>query len=124
MVQTDRSLSGTHLLCAVGRYQEACSQVRLSDIKISFSFQLCGLIFFYTLKQLIVCFPFGLSNYLMLSCSLKYFFSRTLLLSYHTAGLTFKLYSFLIILLLSLDCFMIFSLCSYKMLDAGPMQQL
>ncbi|KAF9662884.1 hypothetical protein SADUNF_Sadunf18G0100900 [Salix dunnii] len=29
MVQTDRSLSGTHLLCAVGRYQEACSQVRL-----------------------------------------------------------------------------------------------
>lgn len=27
MVRTDRSLSGTHLLCAVGRYQEACSQV-------------------------------------------------------------------------------------------------
>ncbi|PWA83323.1 transducin family protein / WD-40 repeat family protein [Artemisia annua] len=26
MVETDRSLSGTHLLCAVGRYQEACSQ--------------------------------------------------------------------------------------------------
>ena len=123
MVQTDRSLSGTHLLCAVGRYQEACSQVRLSDIKISF-FSALRINFFYTLKQLIVCFPFGLSNYLMLSCSLKYFFSRTLLLSYHTAGLTFKLYSFLIILLLSLDCFMIFSLCSYKMLDAGPMQQL
>lgn len=28
MVRTDRSLSATHLLCAVGRYQEACSQVR------------------------------------------------------------------------------------------------
>ncbi|PON63191.1 Guanine nucleotide-binding protein, beta subunit [Parasponia andersonii] len=28
MVQTDRSLSGTHLLCAVGRYQEACSQLQ------------------------------------------------------------------------------------------------
>lgn len=27
MVRADRSLSGTHLLCAVGRYQEACSQV-------------------------------------------------------------------------------------------------
>lgn len=27
MVGTDDSLSGTHLLCAVGRYQEACSQV-------------------------------------------------------------------------------------------------
>lgn len=27
MVGTERSLSGTHLLCAVGRYQEACSQV-------------------------------------------------------------------------------------------------
>ncbi|XVE54449.1 hypothetical protein DITRI_Ditri03aG0082400 [Diplodiscus trichospermus] len=26
MVRTDRSLSGIHLLCAVGRYQEACSQ--------------------------------------------------------------------------------------------------
>ncbi|KAL6974166.1 hypothetical protein U1Q18_028349 [Sarracenia purpurea var. burkii] len=26
MVRTDRSLSGMHLLCAVGRYQEACSQ--------------------------------------------------------------------------------------------------
>ncbi|KAG8367427.1 hypothetical protein BUALT_Bualt16G0070700 [Buddleja alternifolia] len=26
MVRTDRSMSGTHLLCAVGRYQEACSQ--------------------------------------------------------------------------------------------------
>uniref|UniRef100_A0A251SKN6 Putative zinc finger, CCHC-type n=1 Tax=Helianthus annuus TaxID=4232 RepID=A0A251SKN6_HELAN len=26
MVRTDKSLSGTHLLCAVGRYQEACSQ--------------------------------------------------------------------------------------------------
>lgn len=26
MVGTDDSLSGTHLLCAVGRYQEACSQ--------------------------------------------------------------------------------------------------
>nr|GMC68875.1 WD repeat-containing protein 11-like [Ipomoea batatas] len=25
MVRTDNSLSGTHLLCAVGRYQEACS---------------------------------------------------------------------------------------------------
>ncbi|KAL6954223.1 hypothetical protein U1Q18_045863 [Sarracenia purpurea var. burkii] len=28
MVRTDRSLSGMHLLCAVGRYQEACSQVQ------------------------------------------------------------------------------------------------
>lgn len=28
MVRSDRSLSGTHLLCAVGRYQEACSQVK------------------------------------------------------------------------------------------------
>ncbi|GJT05850.1 transducin/WD40 repeat family protein [Tanacetum coccineum] len=28
MVETDRSLSGTHMLCAVGRYQEACSQVQ------------------------------------------------------------------------------------------------
>ncbi|KAK4784437.1 hypothetical protein SAY86_018805 [Trapa natans] len=28
MVRTDRSLSGTHLLCAVGRYQEACSQMQ------------------------------------------------------------------------------------------------
>lgn len=28
MVRSDRSLSGTHLLCSVGRYQEACSQVR------------------------------------------------------------------------------------------------
>nr|XP_043627885.1 WD repeat-containing protein 11-like isoform X2 [Erigeron canadensis] len=28
MVETDRSLSGTHLLCAVGRYQEACSQLQ------------------------------------------------------------------------------------------------
>ncbi|KAL0013723.1 hypothetical protein SO802_000792 [Lithocarpus litseifolius] len=28
MVGTDRSLSGTHLLCAVGRYQEACSQLQ------------------------------------------------------------------------------------------------
>ncbi|KAL7599614.1 hypothetical protein Lser_V15G24598 [Lactuca serriola] len=27
MVRTGRSLSGTHLLCVVGRYQEACSQV-------------------------------------------------------------------------------------------------
>ncbi|RWW82250.1 hypothetical protein BHE74_00009299 [Ensete ventricosum] len=27
MVRTDKSLSGTHLLCAVGRYQESCSQV-------------------------------------------------------------------------------------------------
>lgn len=30
MVRTDRSLSGTHLLCAVGRHQEACSQVMFS----------------------------------------------------------------------------------------------
>ncbi|KAJ8562303.1 hypothetical protein K7X08_011594 [Anisodus acutangulus] len=29
MVRTDRSLSGTHLLCAVGRHQEACSQIEL-----------------------------------------------------------------------------------------------
>ncbi|KAK4764333.1 hypothetical protein SAY87_013771 [Trapa incisa] len=28
MVRTDRSLSGTHLLCGVGRYQEACSQMQ------------------------------------------------------------------------------------------------
>ncbi|RZC62025.1 hypothetical protein C5167_023760 [Papaver somniferum] len=28
MVQTDKSLSGTHLLCAVGRHQEACSQLQ------------------------------------------------------------------------------------------------
>ncbi|KAM7265985.1 hypothetical protein ACFE04_003668 [Oxalis oulophora] len=28
MVRTDRSHSGTHLLCAVGRYQEACSQLQ------------------------------------------------------------------------------------------------
>ncbi|KAK1418470.1 hypothetical protein QVD17_27615 [Tagetes erecta] len=28
MVESDRSLSGTHLLCAVGRYQEACSQLQ------------------------------------------------------------------------------------------------
>ncbi|KAM1046662.1 hypothetical protein PS2_025881 [Malus domestica] len=28
MVRTDRSFSGTHLLCAVGRYQEACSQLQ------------------------------------------------------------------------------------------------
>ncbi|XP_047338175.1 WD repeat-containing protein 11-like [Impatiens glandulifera] len=28
MVRTDRSLSGTHLLCAVGKYQEACSQLQ------------------------------------------------------------------------------------------------
>ncbi|GMI95155.1 hypothetical protein like AT3G33530 [Hibiscus trionum] len=28
MVRTDRSLSGTHLLCAVGSYQEACSQLQ------------------------------------------------------------------------------------------------
>ncbi|KAJ4839223.1 hypothetical protein Tsubulata_007753 [Turnera subulata] len=28
MVRTDRSLSGIHLLCAVGRYQEACSQLQ------------------------------------------------------------------------------------------------
>ncbi|KAI4380639.1 hypothetical protein MLD38_006806 [Melastoma candidum] len=28
MVRTDRSLSGTHLMCAVGRYQEACSQLQ------------------------------------------------------------------------------------------------
>ncbi|GKV17015.1 hypothetical protein SLEP1_g27575 [Rubroshorea leprosula] len=28
MVRTDRSLSATHLLCAVGRYQEACSQLQ------------------------------------------------------------------------------------------------
>lgn len=28
MVRTDRSLSGMHLLCAVGRYQEACSQLQ------------------------------------------------------------------------------------------------
>ncbi|KAG6589836.1 WD repeat-containing protein 11, partial [Cucurbita argyrosperma subsp. sororia] len=28
MVRSDRSLSGTHLLCAVGRYQEACSQLQ------------------------------------------------------------------------------------------------
>ncbi|KAM0031040.1 putative transcription factor WD40-like family [Helianthus debilis subsp. tardiflorus] len=28
MVESDRSLAGTHLLCAVGRYQEACSQLQ------------------------------------------------------------------------------------------------
>ncbi|KAL5150269.1 WD repeat-containing protein 11 [Glycine soja] len=28
MVRADRSLSGMHLLCAVGRYQEACSQLQ------------------------------------------------------------------------------------------------
>ncbi|KAM7267545.1 hypothetical protein ACFE04_009711 [Oxalis oulophora] len=28
MVRTDRSHAGTHLLCAVGRYQEACSQLQ------------------------------------------------------------------------------------------------
>uniref|UniRef100_A0A0D9VBZ7 Uncharacterized protein n=1 Tax=Leersia perrieri TaxID=77586 RepID=A0A0D9VBZ7_9ORYZ len=28
MVRTDKSLCGTHLLCAVGRYQEACSQLQ------------------------------------------------------------------------------------------------
>ncbi|KAJ4950939.1 hypothetical protein NE237_027771 [Protea cynaroides] len=28
MVRSDNSLSGTHLLCAVGRYQEACSQLQ------------------------------------------------------------------------------------------------
>lgn len=28
MVRSDRSLAGTHLLCAVGRYQEACSQLQ------------------------------------------------------------------------------------------------
>ncbi|XP_076936211.1 uncharacterized protein LOC143603224 [Bidens hawaiensis] len=28
MVESDRSLSGRHLLCAVGRYQEACSQLQ------------------------------------------------------------------------------------------------
>nr|XP_009381634.1 PREDICTED: WD repeat-containing protein 11 isoform X1 [Musa acuminata subsp. malaccensis] len=28
MVRTDKSLSGTHLLCAVGRYQESCSQLQ------------------------------------------------------------------------------------------------
>ncbi|ERN03720.1 WD repeat-containing protein 11 [Amborella trichopoda] len=28
MVRTDKSLSGVHLLCAVGRYQEACSQLQ------------------------------------------------------------------------------------------------
>ncbi|KAK8931167.1 hypothetical protein KSP39_PZI016202 [Platanthera zijinensis] len=28
MVRTDKSLTGTHLLCAVGRYQEACSQLQ------------------------------------------------------------------------------------------------
>ncbi|XP_021741757.1 WD repeat-containing protein 11-like [Chenopodium quinoa] len=28
MVRTDKSLSGTHLLCAVGRHQEACSQLQ------------------------------------------------------------------------------------------------
>ncbi|CAI9284660.1 unnamed protein product [Lactuca saligna] len=28
MVRTGRSLSGTHLLCVVGRYQEACSQLQ------------------------------------------------------------------------------------------------
>ncbi|VVB04815.1 unnamed protein product [Arabis nemorensis] len=28
MVRTDNSLSGTHLLCAVGRHQEACSQLQ------------------------------------------------------------------------------------------------
>lgn len=28
MVRTDRSLSGVHLLCGVGRYQEACSQLQ------------------------------------------------------------------------------------------------
>ncbi|CAK9145351.1 unnamed protein product [Ilex paraguariensis] len=28
MVRTESSLSGTHLLCAVGRYQEACSQLQ------------------------------------------------------------------------------------------------
>ncbi|XP_054821637.1 uncharacterized protein LOC129320288 isoform X2 [Prosopis cineraria] len=28
MVRADRSLTGTHLLCAVGRYQEACSQLQ------------------------------------------------------------------------------------------------
>lgn len=37
MVRTDRSLSGTHLLCAVGRHQEACSQVRFCTN----SFYLC-----------------------------------------------------------------------------------
>lgn len=34
MVRTDRSLSGTHLLCAVGRYQEACSQVRFISVSV------------------------------------------------------------------------------------------
>jgi hypothetical protein len=28
MVRTDNSLTGTHLLCAVGRHQEACSQLQ------------------------------------------------------------------------------------------------
>ncbi|XP_028548935.1 WD repeat-containing protein 11-like [Dendrobium catenatum] len=28
MIRTDKSLSGTHLLCAVGRHQEACSQLQ------------------------------------------------------------------------------------------------
>ncbi|XP_076936637.1 uncharacterized protein LOC143603842 [Bidens hawaiensis] len=32
MVRTDRSLSGTHLLCSVGRYQEACSQLSVMFI--------------------------------------------------------------------------------------------
>ncbi|KAL6585937.1 hypothetical protein OROMI_002581 [Orobanche minor] len=27
MVRDDRSMSGTHFPCAVGRYQEACSEV-------------------------------------------------------------------------------------------------
>ncbi|GJW18714.1 transducin/WD40 repeat family protein [Tanacetum coccineum] len=34
MVETDRSLSGTHLLCAVGRYQEACSQMLIGVSKL------------------------------------------------------------------------------------------
>ncbi|GJT05148.1 transducin/WD40 repeat family protein [Tanacetum coccineum] len=34
MVETDRSLSGTHLLCAVGRYQEACSQILIGVSKL------------------------------------------------------------------------------------------
>nr|GFA66449.1 hypothetical protein [Tanacetum cinerariifolium] len=34
MVETDSSLSGTHLLCAVGRYQEACSQILIGVGKL------------------------------------------------------------------------------------------
>lgn len=52
MVRTDQSLSGTHLLCAVGRYQEACSQVEffscislLDMIRVLQNFNKCLLIF-------------------------------------------------------------------------------